>query len=94
MAERLTWSYAPEGQKRRYVTHFVSKLTDANGEQAEMQHWLDTATACNYFSQKEQDALLAKCSRIGQMLGTIMADPDKWCQKAEGFERKSEKSAA
>ena len=81
MAERLTWSYAPEGQKRRYVTHFVSKLTDANGEQAEMQHWLDTATACNYFSQKEQDALLAKCSRIGQMLGTLMAKPEKFCHE-------------
>jgi four helix bundle protein len=60
-------------QKRRYVAHFVSKLTDADGEQAETQHWLDPATACNYFS--EQDALLAKCARIGQMLGTMMAKP-------------------
>ena len=25
-------------QKRRYVAHFVSKLTDADGEQAETQH--------------------------------------------------------
>src|SRR5881227_422488 len=81
-------------QKRRYVAHFVSKLTDTDGEQAETQHWLDTATVCNYFSEKEQDALLAKCSRIAQMLGTMMADPGKWCQKTEGFERKSEKSAA
>ena len=30
-------------QKRRYVAHFISKLTDADGEQAETQHWLDTA---------------------------------------------------
>jgi len=66
-------------QKRRYVAHFVSKLTDADGEQAETQHRLDTATACNYFSEKEQDALLAKCSRIGQMLGTMMAKPEKFC---------------
>jgi len=66
-------------QRRRYVAHFVSKLTDADGEQAETQHWLDTATACNYFSEKEQDALLAKCSRIGQMLGTMMAKPEKFC---------------
>jgi four helix bundle protein len=34
-------------QKRRYVAHFVSKLTDADGEQAETQHWLDTAAACS-----------------------------------------------
>ena len=69
-------------QKRRYVAHFVSKLTDADGEQAETQHWLDTAAACNYVSEKEQEVLLAKCLRIGQMLGTMMAKPEKFCQKS------------
>ena len=69
-------------QKRRYVAHFVSKLTDADGKQAETQHWLDTATACSYVSEKERDALLGKCSRIGQMLGTIMAKPEKFCQRS------------
>jgi four helix bundle protein len=69
-------------QKRRYVAHFVSKLTDADGEQAETQHWLDTATACNYLSEKEQEALLGKCSRLGQMLGTMMAKPEKFCQRS------------
>src|SRR5437773_9933119 len=54
-------------QKRRYVAHFVSKLADADGEQAGTQHWLDTARACNYFSEKEQDGLLAKCSWISHM---------------------------
>ena len=33
-------------QKRRYIQHFVSKLSDSDGEQAETQHWLDTAFAC------------------------------------------------
>ena len=28
-------------QKRRYIAHFVSKLTDADGEQAETQHWAE-----------------------------------------------------
>jgi four helix bundle protein len=68
-------------QKRRYVAHFVSKLTDADGEQAETQHRLDTAIACNYFSKEEQEALLVKCSRIGQMLGTMMARPEKFCRE-------------
>ena len=26
--------------KRRYEKHFISKLTDADGEQQETQHWL------------------------------------------------------
>ena len=84
MAKGLRWVYppacktdgleaVPEGQKRRYVAHFVSKLTDADGlqlvaagsesEQAETQHWLDTATACGYVPEREQTALLEKCTR-------------------------------
>jgi four helix bundle protein len=66
-------------QKRRYVAHFLSKLTDADGEQAETQHWLETARACNYVSEKEHHQLLEKCKRIGQMLGTMMAKPEKFC---------------
>jgi four helix bundle protein len=66
-------------QKRRYLAHFVSKLTDADGEQAETQHWLDTALACNYFSEQKSRVLLEKCSRIGQILGTMMAKPEKFC---------------
>jgi len=69
-------------QKRRYVAHFVSKLTDADGEQAESQHWLETAAACQYFSEDERDVLLQKCSRIGQMLGTMMAKPGKFCKQS------------
>jgi four helix bundle protein len=80
-------------QKRRYVAHFVSKLTDADGEQAETQHWLDTAAGCDYLSEHQQKAMLEKCLRIGQMLGTMMADPNKWCQKADGRGRKTEEPA-
>jgi len=69
-------------QKRRYVAHFVSKLTDADGEQAETRHWLDTATACNYVSEKDQEVLLEKCTRVGQMLGTMMAKPEKFCKQS------------
>jgi four helix bundle protein len=68
-------------QKRRYIAHFVSKLTDADGEQAEMQHWLNTAAACDYVADREVRVLLQKCSRIGQMLGTMMAKPEKFCPR-------------
>jgi four helix bundle protein len=69
-------------QKRRYIAHFVSKLTDADGEQAETQHWLNTAAACDYVADREVRVLLQKCSRIGQMLGTIMAKPEKFCPRS------------
>jgi four helix bundle protein len=64
-------------QKRRYIAYFVSKLTDA-----ETQHWLNTATACGYVPEKEQRVLVEKCSRIGQMLGTMMAKPEKFCERS------------
>jgi len=72
---------AESWQKRRYVAHFVSKLSDADAEQAETQHWLDTAFACKYISANEHKELLEKCHGIGKMLGKMMANPEKWCSK-------------
>ena len=37
--------------KRLYPKHFVSKLTDADGEQLENQHWLIEAFDCEYLPQ-------------------------------------------
>ena len=68
-------------QKRRYIAHFVSKLTDADGEQAESQHWLDTAAACDYISGDQRKAVLEKCLRVGQMLGAMMAKPETFCRE-------------
>ena len=35
-------------RKRRYEAHFVSKLTDADGENAATEHWLDAALKCEH----------------------------------------------
>lgn len=72
---------AESWQKRRYLPHFVSKLSDADGEQAETLHWLDTSLKCNYISDKEHKNLSQKCKRIGSMLGKIMSEPDNWCSR-------------
>jgi four helix bundle protein len=68
-------------QKRRYVAQFVSKLNDADGEQVETQHWLDTSIACEYISVPEHEKLLKKCKDIGNMLGKMMQEPKKWCAR-------------
>jgi four helix bundle protein len=39
--------------KRRYSRHFISKLTDADGEAHETQHWLDTAVDCGYLNKEK-----------------------------------------
>ncbi|MEI6395057.1 MAG: four helix bundle protein [Verrucomicrobiota bacterium] len=51
-------SLAEAWQKRRYGGHFVSKLTDADGEQAETQHWIGTAFACQYITDQVRGELL------------------------------------
>ena len=65
--------------KRRYPAHFVSKLSDADAEQAETQHWIATAFACGCILETEQNALLSQCEEIGRKLGKMMAEPEKWC---------------
>lgn len=67
-------------QRRRYVANFVSKLTDSDSEQAETQHWIDTAFACRYISEEVHTDLLEKCREIGKMLGSMMAKPEYFCK--------------
>lgn len=72
---------AESWHKRRYPAHFVSKLSDADAEQAETQHWLDTSLKCNYISAQEHKTLLIKCRTIGKMLGKMMSKPQSFCGK-------------
>lgn len=65
-------------KKRRYPAHFVSKLTDADGENDETQHWLRTASACGYITQEEFTSLLETSTQIGSKLGRMMSNPDQW----------------
>jgi len=67
--------------KRRYVKHFVSKLTDADAEQNETQHWIETASDCNYLNANETTALLRRCEEIGRLLGGMMEKADQFCSE-------------
>ena len=65
--------------KRRYEKHFVSKLTDADGEQMETQHWIETALDCEYIARETSRQLLETCLEIGRMLGGMMEKADMFC---------------
>lgn len=65
--------------KRRYEKHFISKLTDSDGEQMETQHWIGIALDCDYIDQKINDQLLAKCLEVGRMLNGMMDKADMFC---------------
>ena len=65
--------------KRRYEKHFISKLTDSDGEQMETQHWIETAFEENYIDQRTSSQLMQKCIEIGRMLNGMMTKADMFC---------------
>jgi len=67
--------------KRRYKAHFVSKLSDAQSEQGETQHWLDTCLECKYIVDKQHSILKEKCDEIGKILSTMINGPEGFCLK-------------
>lgn len=68
--------------KRRYEKHFVNKLTDADAEQMETQHWLDLATSCGYLTKDEKENFEIKLQEIGRMLNGMMVKAHLFCGKA------------
>jgi four helix bundle protein len=64
--------------KRAYPAHFVSKLTDADGELQETAHWLSTALACEYLNESQHSTLQIRMNEIGKGLGKMMSMPEKF----------------
>jgi four helix bundle protein len=65
-------------RKRRYPNMFVSKLTDADAEATETLVWLDFAHDCGYLSEEHQRELIHGYEEVGRMLGSMMAQPEKF----------------
>jgi four helix bundle protein len=61
--------------KRRYEAHFISKLTDCDGENSETDSSLDFAKACEYITTERHQELTAVCRQIGKMLGSMINNP-------------------
>ncbi len=69
--------------KRRYPNHFTSKLTDADGEQLETQHWLTTAYDCEYIDDKTVESLTQDLEGIGRMLQRMIDLADSFAGHAQ-----------
>jgi four helix bundle protein len=65
-------------RKRQYPKHFASKLSDSDAECTETVVWLDFALECNYITEKDHKDLFIKYRRIGQMLGKMIANRDRF----------------
>ena len=62
--------------KRRYKAHFISKLTDSDGENSEVDTWLDFAKDCGYLSKDDHARLTKEAKEIGAMLGAMLMNPE------------------
>jgi four helix bundle protein len=58
--------------KRRYEKHFISKLTDADGELQETQHWIGIAYDCGYWDRSTATSIRNQCEEIGRLLGRMI----------------------
>jgi four helix bundle protein len=65
--------------KRRYEAHFISKLTDCDGENSETDSSLDFALQFGYISSSEHAALTVKCAEIGRMLNGMITKAATFC---------------
>jgi four helix bundle protein len=72
---RETWA------KRRYEAHFVSKLTDCDGESNETDTALDFAKDCGFITPQEHSRLVAICSEVRCILGAMLINPSPFLLK-------------
>lgn len=65
-------------RKRRYPAHFVSKLTDADMENAETEVWLDFANDYKYIAADKYQSIVLLNNEAGRLLGYMIDHPEKF----------------
>ena len=60
---------------RRYEAHFISKLTDCDGENSETDSPLDFARDSAYLTKEDHAELTAVGQEVGKMLGRMIQNP-------------------
>jgi four helix bundle protein len=65
-------------RKRIYAKHFISKLSDADGECSETIVWLKMACDFSYLDRESYDQMLEGYERVGKLIGFMMKNPEKF----------------
>lgn len=66
--------------KRDYIKHFQSKLSDAESENNETQHWLISAVDDGYLAPSTTRPLFQLSREIGRMLTCMSDRAEEFCQ--------------
>jgi four helix bundle protein len=65
-------------RKRRYQAAFISKLSDAEGEAAETQVWIEFSVKCNYLDRDRAETLYRAYDDILRTLVGMITHPETW----------------
>ena len=65
-------------RRKRYKDYFISKLNDAETENAETQIWLDFSHDCKYINDDEYEKLTAKNDEVGKLIWYMINNSDKF----------------
>lgn len=65
-------------RRRRYKDYFISKLNDAETENAETQVWLDFSRDCKYINSEEYIALSSLNDEVAKLIWYMINNPDKF----------------
>lgn len=68
-------------RKRRYPAHFVSKLSDSEGEADETRVWLEFALRSRYIDERTFENLDGRYDLILGQLTKMHSEPEKWTIK-------------
>lgn len=68
-------------RKRLYPKHFVSKMSDADGETSETQVWIEFSRDCGYISSEQCKDLIIRYEEVGRMLGGMISNPERFFPK-------------
>jgi four helix bundle protein len=55
-------------KRSRYKNYFLTRLNDAETENAETQVWLDFALACKYISEEVYNGLASRNNEVGKLV--------------------------
>ncbi|HLN52417.1 MAG TPA: four helix bundle protein [Lentimicrobium sp.] len=67
--------------KKIYEKHFVSKLSDALGEEYETEVWLNYALDCKYLKEEHFTELITSYSEVRKMLIYMINNSEIFCKK-------------
>ena len=65
-------------RKRLYKAHFVSKMSDAEGEASETRVWLEFALRCGYLDTTQFEELDDIYDKVTAQLVRMRSHPEEW----------------